>query len=177
MRPDYFLDVEEETAEIGEGNARPSDTERSASEPARADQSERSAEPVVTVERRRSGGWRWVVLTIGVMLGCIAYLRYGTPYVTDATDQVYILSIQREGLIFKTFEGEMVSRSALEGTDRIYSRGSSFSVEDEAVGEALQQAKLAGRPVTVEYKRYYGSLPWRGNSTTFITAIKIPPQK
>lgn len=126
----------------------------------------------VVVKSGKSHALRWVVLTIGVVLGVVAYLRYGTPYVTDATDEVYILSIQREGLLFKTFEGEMVSRRELAGSDRVYSRGLSFSVEDEAIGARLQEAKLSGKPLTVVYKRYYGALPWRSSSTTFITAVK-----
>lgn len=161
MKQDYFLDDEDEITEA------PTTPEQSAS-----DTHQSSAVPERVVVRRRPSGWYWVVMTIGVMLGCVAYLRYGTPYVTDATDEVYILSIQREGLLFKTFEGEMVSRTTLEGEGRVYSRGSSFSVEDDTVGERLQAAKLSGKPVIVTYKRYYGALPWRGNSTTFITAVK-----
>lgn len=163
MRRDYFLDDDDEAAETEAVTGQPDDGGGGQST---------SAEPERAAVKHRSNGWRWVVLTIGVMLGVIAYLRYGTPYVTDATEVVYILSIQREGLLFKTFEGEMVSRTTLEGDGKVYSRGSSFSVEDDAVGQLLQAAKLSGKPVTVTYKRYYGALPWRGNSTTFITAVK-----
>lgn len=163
MRPDYFLDDDEEDV-TGSADGAPE-------QPAAADTRQNIAGPERAVPRRRSGGWKWAVLTIGVMLGVTAYLRYGTPYVTDATDEVYILSVQREGLVFKTFEGEMVSRATLDGSGKIYSRGSSFSVEEDSIGERLQAAKLSGKPVTITYKRYYGALPWRGNSTTFITAV------
>lgn len=162
MRRDYFLDDDDEIADV-------TDT---AEQAAASDTHQNDGEPERAAVKHRSNGWRWVMLTIGVMLGVIAYLRYGTPYVTDTTEVVYILSIQREGLLFKTFEGEMVSRTTLEGDGKVYSRGSSFSVEDDAVGQLLQAAKLSGKPVTVTYKRYYGALPWRGNSTTFITAVK-----
>lgn len=162
MKRDYFLDDDDEIAED-------SDTVEQA---AGTGTHQNHTDPERVVVKRRSNGWKWVALTIGVMLGVTAYLRYGTPYVTDTTDEVYILSIQREGLLFKTFEGEMVSRTTLDGDGRVYSRGSSFSVEDDTVGERLQAAKLSGKPVTVTYKRYYGALPWRGSSTTFITAVK-----
>lgn len=165
MKRDYFLDDGDEE-----------DVVTAASESRRGEihfeDDEQPARPSAVAGRGKSHALRWVVLTIGAVLGVIAYLRYGTPYVTDATDEVYILSIQREGLLFKTFEGEMVSRRELAGSDRVYSRGLSFSVEDEAIGAKLQEAKLSGRPLTVVYKRYYGALPWRGSSTTFITDVR-----
>lgn len=165
MKRDYFLDDEDEE------DVAPQAVETRGREIRfEDDTSDRVSEAV------RSGGrphvLRWIVLTIGAVLGVVAYLRYGTPYVADATDEVYILSIQREGLIFKTFEGEMVSRRELTGSERVYSRGLSFSVEDDALGQKLQEAKLSGKPLTVVYKRYYGALPWRGASTTFITDIR-----
>lgn len=164
MKRDYFLDDDDEE-----------DVAQVAAESPRAEihfEDDEPGRPTAGVRCGKSHALRWVVLTIGAVLGVIAYLRYGTPCVTDATDEVYILSIQREGLIFKTLEGEMVSRRELAGSDRVYSRGLSFSVEDEAIGEKLQEAKLSGKPLTVVYKRYYGALPWRGSSTTFITDVR-----
>lgn len=165
MKRDYFLDDEEDE------DVAPQAAETRGREIHFEDDTPKRISAVV----RNGGGshvLRWIVLTIGAVLGVVAYLRYGTPYVTDATDEVYILSIQREGLIFKTFEGEMVSRRELAGSDRVYSRGLSFSVDDDALGARLQEAKLSGKPLTVVYKRYYGALPWRGASTTFITDIR-----
>lgn len=165
MKRDYFLDDEDE-----EDVAPPTTEPRGGEIHFEDDMPEEFA--AVIKSDGKSHVLRWIVLTIGAVLGVVAYLRYGTPYVADATDEVYILSIQREGLIFKTFEGEMVSRRELAGSDRVYSRGLSFSVEDDALGAKLQEAKLSGKPLTVVYKRYYGALPWRGSSTTFITDVR-----
>lgn len=164
MKPDYFLDEEEECAAPSHENNR-------VTEIYFEDDAPESAAPVVA-KRGVSQALRWVVLAIGALLGVVAYLRYGTPYVTDATDVVYILSIQREGLIFKTYEGEMVSSREPAGSDGECSRALAFSLEDAALSGKLQEAKLSGTPLTVVYKRYYGALPWRGSSTTFITDVK-----
>lgn len=161
MKSDYFLGEDEEDGVSEAGKA--GDV---------IDFQDGSTGEGVSAPRRVSGVVKWVVLIIGAVLGTMAYLRYGTPFVTDLTDEVYILSVQREGYLFKTVEGEMVSCRELAGSGLVHSVKWRFSVDDETLFEPLQRAKLSGKPLTVEVERYRGALPWRGSSTTVITAVK-----
>lgn len=165
MKPDYFLDEEEDddVREAGKaGDVIDFDDD--------GESTDTTAE--ATAPRRVSGFVKWAVLVVGVVLGSMAYLRYGTPFVSGVTDEVYILSVQREGYLFKTVEGEMVSRRELVGSGLVHSVKWRFSVDDEALFEPLQSAKLSGKPLIVEVERYRCALPWRGSSTTVITGIK-----
>ncbi len=163
-KTDYFLDDgdDERDDELDDGQ-RPVDRPAARPEPAGST----GGEP----RPRRRGCVAWAVLVVGAALGMAAYLRYATPYVEDVTERVFIASVRREGLLFKTLEGEMVSVRPLAGDDRVYSRSMDFSVEDESLAEPLRRAQLSRQPVTVAYKRYYGALPWRGASTTVVTAV------
>lgn len=164
MKPDYFLGEGEDDAVSEAGKAGDVIDFGDDAEPAAV------AEPAAP--RRVSGFVKWVVLVVGIVFGAMAYLYYGTPFVSDLTDEVYILSVQREGYLFKTVEGVMVSRRELAGSGLVHSVEWRFSVDDESLFEPLQRAKLSGEPLTVEVERYRGALPWRGSSTTVITAVK-----
>ncbi|MBD5193275.1 MAG: hypothetical protein HDS91_01975 [Bacteroidales bacterium] len=113
----------------------------------------------------------WVGFIVVVGLAAAVYIRYFNPYVTDARVKGYITSVERRGIIFKTFEGEMITEQALADTIRVYSRDFTFTIPDEAMAMELQQYQGTGRPVTITFSRYYGMLPWRGASTAVLTAI------
>ena len=84
----------------------------------------------------------------------------------------YVVSVERRGIIFKTFEGEMVSHSALEDSTRVYAREINFSIPSDSLARVLQSYQGTGRPVTVTLERYYGTLPWRGASPTVAVAVE-----
>ena len=83
---------------------------------------------------------------------------------------------QKEGFIFKTYEGKMIqtglktantARSA-QGTT-IQSNEFKFSVEDEHVAQQLNEGSNTG--VKLHWKRYLGTLPWRGNSQFIVDSV------
>ncbi len=113
----------------------------------------------------------WFVTLAIVALGLTFYLRYFNPYVTDARLTGQVLSVEKRGLIFKTFEAEMVTRDALTDTTRVYTRECSMTVADDALARRLQALQCTGRTVTISYERFYGTLPWRGGSNSVITGI------
>ena len=128
--------------------------------------------------RRRHGCRRalaWI-LTIAVLgLGLTFYLRYFNPYATDARLTGCVLSVEKRGVFFKTYEAEIVTRDALADTSRVYTRERSMTVGSDEVARKLQALQGTGRPVTVSYERFYGTLPWRGSSTSVITGIVSEP--
>lgn len=122
-------------------------------------------------KKRKSHFWAWALTIIIIGLGVTCYFRYFNPYITEARVTGYITQIERRGMIFKTFEGQMITESALTDTTRIYSRDFSFSVADQTVVKQLQNLQGSGKPVTLEYERYYATVPWRGSQPVVVTGI------
>lgn len=113
-------------------------------------------------------------LVIVIALGVIVWARYINPYETDMTERGYVVDFKRQGMIFKTWEGQMLVQSALTDASRPYSRDFVFSVDDDALARQLASLNGTGKQVTITYKRYWGVLPWRGATQCIVTAVKIP---
>ena len=122
--------------------------------------------------RRRARFYLWLVLA-AVCAGAIVtiYLRYFSPYIEDATQYGYVENIEKRGMLFKTFEGTLIPYKELMDTTRVYHRDFIFTAADVKVATELKRAELDHRPVRVEYKRYFGTLPWRGASQIIITKV------
>ena len=123
--------------------------------------------------RRRN--WRfWVVVSAGavVMAALIAlYLRFFSPYVTDASMCGYVEGIERRGTVFTTFEGVLLPYKELKDTTRVYRSDFKFSTTDEELATKLRRMQYSNRPVRVEYKRYKGRVPWRGDEYVIVTRV------
>lgn len=124
-------------------------------------------------KKRRSHFWLWFLLILIVAIGVGGWLRYFNPYV-EARETGYVTLIERRGIIFKTYEGEMITESSLTDTTRVYSRDFIFSIVNPALADSLQNMQGNGKKVTVTYERYYGVLPWRGSQPIIVTGIVNP---
>ena len=60
-------------------------------------------------------------------------------------------------------------RSSDKSTEGLHSNELKFSVTDPKVAERLMRA--SGKHVELRWKRYMGTLPWRGNSQFVVTEI------
>ena len=110
-----------------------------------------------------------VVLLVG--LGVFLYIKFWYVY-SDGVNEGDINYFQREGFIFKTYEGKMIQsgfRSSGKTTEGLHSNELKFSVTDKAVANKLMRA--SGRRVELRWKRYMGTLPWRGNSQYVATEV------
>lgn len=136
-----------------------------------------------TTERKKKNRLRgcltWVVCIAVVVIAVTVWIRYYVPYVTESKVTGYVTTVEKRGIIFKTFEGEMVSEEQFATSNRVYSRDINFSIPDDDLARRLQQYQSSGQPVTVTCKRYYGSLPWRGASNTVVVSFTpvtpLPP--
>lgn len=109
------------------------------------------------------------LLLTALIVGC--YLRYFSPYITDATQYGYVDHIESRGTFFRTYEGVLLPYKELMDTTRLYRRDFIFSAADDKVASELKRAMIDTRPVRVEYKRYHATLPWRGSSKIIITSV------
>ncbi|MCM1337772.1 MAG: hypothetical protein NC187_08700 [Candidatus Amulumruptor caecigallinarius] len=148
-----------------------------ASAPSAANTSSTVADSPAKQPRKRHRGRKvllWLIVIIILGGAAAVWLRYYTPYI-QSQETGYVTNMERRGLIFKTYEGQMITESALTDTARVYSRDFVFSVTNDALADSLQALSGSGRKVTVAYDRYYGALPWRGAQPVIVTAIL--PQK
>ncbi|MCM1029004.1 MAG: hypothetical protein NC342_01975 [Pseudoflavonifractor sp.] len=159
-KPDYFSEPEEE------GPQAP---------PTPGDSIDFGGDDGEKPPRRRSGLKRfllWAAAICLIGLAIAGYLRYLNPYATDSLINGYITKVERRGIIFKTYEAEVISESALTDTTRLYSERLTMSIPSEALAKRLQALQGTGRRVELTTERFYGMLPWRGESTTIITAAE-----
>lgn len=98
-RPDDLFDDEEPTADPTTSDTidfRTGDTATPLS-PARRHPRKHRTRRVIT----------WIALIAGVALGMTVYLRYCSPYAVEAQITGRITSLEKRGLIFKTYEGSI----------------------------------------------------------------------
>ena len=129
--------------------------------------------------RRRTRFYLWLTLA-GVAAAAVVaiYIRYFSPYIEGATQYGYVEGIEHRGMVFKTYEGVLIPYKELMDTTRIYHRDFIFTADDVKIATELKRAMLARRPVRVEYKRYFGTLPWRGSSQIIITRVdSVDPRR
>lgn len=111
-----------------------------------------------------------VIVTIVViaLIGFI-YWRYFFVF-AEGTKAGVLNTFQKKGYIFKTYEGQLI-QSGFRGnaTTAIQSNQFSFSVSSERVAQQLMQN--SGKDMELHYKRYIGSLPWRGMQVFIIDSI------
>ena len=93
---------------------------------------------------------------------------------------IYLFQInyfQKEGFLFKTYEGKMI-QTGLKNTKvqgSIQSNEFKFSVVDEHVAKQLNDGANTG--VKLHWKRYLGTLPWRGNSQFIVDSVYVAPHR
>ena len=114
----------------------------------------------------------WVVVLLLLVGAGFCYYKFLWVF-SDGTKTGELNSLTYTGYIWKTYEGEMIlsgygNKSSSGGA--VQSKIFKFSVADKAVAEELQQ--LTGQRVTVHFKEYKGTLPWRGYERAIVDVIE-----
>ncbi len=107
---------------------------------------------------------------IVVVLAAFVYIHFFFVYSTGV-NAGEINYFQQEGIIFKTYEGKMIQtgfKSAINAT-KLQSNEFKFSVTEDAIADTLM--RCSGKNVELRWKRYMGTLPWRGNSQYVVTEV------
>jgi len=108
----------------------------------------------------------WTILLF--LLGGLAIffiVRYEYVYATGTKAGV-LNTFQKKGYIFKTWEG-IIIQSGFKAN--VQSNEFEFSVTNDDIAKQLE--RNSGREVNLHYKRYFGTLPWRGMSTYIVDSI------
>ena len=112
-----------------------------------------------------------VSITFVLALTLFIYFRFFFVY-SSGVNAGDINYFQRQGIVFKTYEGKMIQSGFKANTDGINGLRSNefkFSVTDKAVADTLM--RCSGKHVELRWKRYMSTLPWRGNSQYIATEV------
>ena len=117
----------------------------------------------------------WSSVVIVLALAVYIFVKFFYVY-SEGVNEGDINYFQREGFIFKTYEGKMIQTgyNSRNSNATIQSNEFKFSVVDDKVAEELQAT--SGRQVKLHWQRYLGTLPWRGNSQYVVTKV-VPFKK
>ena len=114
----------------------------------------------------------WISVTAALALAVFIYFRFCFVY-AEGVNEGDINYFQKEGFIFKTYEGKMI-QTGLKNTKvqgSIQSNEFKFSVVKESVARQLDEGANTG--VKLHWKRYLGTLPWRGNSQFIVDSVYV----
>lgn len=111
-----------------------------------------------------------VSVVLVVALGCFLYFKFWFVY-ASGENEGDINYFQREGFIFKTYEGKMIQTgfNSKNPSSAVQSNEFKFSVEDERIARQINGS--SGRQIKLHWNRYLGTLPWRGNSRNVVDSI------
>ena len=100
-----------------------------------------------------------------LVLGCFIYFRYYYVFATG-TKEGQLNTFQYKGILFKTYEGNIIQSGF---RANVQSNEFDFSVTNQQVADILLRS--SGRDVELHYKRYFGSLPWRGMQKYIVDSV------
>ena len=112
----------------------------------------------------------WTSVLAVLALAGFIFFKFCFVY-AEGVNEGDINYFQKEGFIFKTYEGKMI-QSGMKNTKvqgSIVSNEFKFSVADERVAQKLFEIPNTG--VKLHWKRYLGALPWRGDSEFVVDSI------
>lgn len=111
------------------------------------------------------------VTVVVLVLAAFIFFRFFFVY-SSGVNAGDINYFQREGIIFKTYEGKMIQtgfKSTTASKEGLRSNEFVFSVKDEGIADSLM--RCSGKHVELRWKRYFGTLPWRGKSQYIVYEI------
>ena len=114
----------------------------------------------------------WVSGIAVLALAAFIFFKFCFVY-AEGVNEGDINYFQKEGFIFKTYEGKMIQtglkNSKVQGS--IQSNEFKFSVVKKSVAKTLDEGTNTG--VKLHWKRYLGTLPWRGNSQFIVDSVYV----
>lgn len=119
-----------------------------------------------------TAGKVWTTILSVLLLGLAVFVYFKFFFVySEGTNEGDINYFQREGFLFKTYEGKMIQTgyNSHNTSATIQSNEFKFSVEDKRIAEQIDSN--SSRQIKLHWKRYLGTLPWRGNSQFVVDSI------
>ena len=119
-----------------------------------------------------TAGKVWTTILSVLLLGLVVFVYFKFFFVySEGTNEGDINYFQREGFVFKTYEGKMIQTgyNSHNTSATIQSNEFKFSVEDKRIAEQIDSN--SSRQIKLHWKRYLGTLPWRGKSEYVVDSV------
>jgi hypothetical protein len=114
---------------------------------------------------------RWLLIIILIIGSIIIYWKYFYTY-SDGYRAGLLQKFSHKGMIFKTYEGEMVLSSVSSSRDvALASEKFYFSLTNKSLIRQLDT--LQGEMVIVHYKQKNSTAFWRGDSQYLVDSVKV----
>jgi hypothetical protein len=112
----------------------------------------------------------WTSVVAVLALAAFIFFKFCFVY-SEGVNEGDINYFQKEGFVFKTYEGKMIQTGlkSSKAQGSIQSNEFKVSVVDERVADRINNGSNVG--VKLHWKRYLGTLPWRGNSQFIVDSI------
>jgi hypothetical protein len=110
-----------------------------------------------------------IVVAIIVGLGIWGWIQFYRPF-GEGVKAGELNFVVKKGYVFKTYEGKLIqSGIRSRTTGNIQSNEFDFSIESNEIAETLMLS--GGKEVSLHYKEYLGTLPWRGYNKYIVDSI------
>jgi hypothetical protein len=114
---------------------------------------------------------KWILILLCVTLGIIIYVRYFYTY-SEGYRAGLLQKFSSKGVIFKTYEGEMILSSVASNRDvALASEKFLFTLTNKDL--VRQFDTLQGDMVIVHYNEKMGRLFWRGDSRYLVDSVRL----
>lgn len=113
-----------------------------------------------------------ILISISILIAGLlifGYIWFYVPYSDSGVKAGILNNVKHKGIIFKTYEGELIQSGFRPGQQGIQSNEFQFSVEDKNL--AIKLMSMSGQNVKLHYKEYFGALPWRGYTKFIVDSI------
>ncbi len=112
----------------------------------------------------------WITVIILLLAAGFIYVKWCFVY-SEGVNEGDINYFQKEGYIFKTYEGKMIQSgyNSRNAKATIQSNEFRFSVKNPRVAETINNS--SSRQMKLHWQRYLGTLPWRGNSQYVVDSV------
>jgi len=109
--------------------------------------------------------FRYTIIILVIGLASFIYGRFYWEF-GHGTKAGVLNTFMKKGYIFKTYEGKII-QSGFKAN--VQSNEFEFSVTNENVAKIL--LANSGREVELQYKEYFGALPWRGMQKYVVDSV------
>lgn len=119
-----------------------------------------------------TGGKVFTSLSVLAVVGLAVFIFIKFFFVySEGINEGDINYFQKEGFLFKTYEGKMIQTgyNSKNSSATIQSNEFKFSVDEERIARQIEES--SNRQIKLHWKRYLGTLPWRGNSEYVVDSI------
>lgn len=115
----------------------------------------------------------WITAILILALAGFIFIKFCFVY-KDGYNEGEINYFQKEGFIFKTYEGKLIQAGFNSKTTTgggVQSNELRFSVVDDKVAHQIDESMNCR--MKLHWKYYLGTLPWRGNSQYIVDSIIV----